>query len=175
MVDNAIYVDNDNATDLVEDYRSNTAGQESDVIEVSPPRGTMLRILNDVARGDSIGIPVYAKLRNSDGEHVPSTTKLEWRIEPATGNRDLTVSKRFESVNVYETTSLKDQRKSENVDNVKHVLTTPETQGGDPVPFHTINDVQTFKLTAVGPEAIDWGQSALYVDSKAIEGPFGGR
>ena len=174
MVDNAIYVDNGNATDLVENYQSNTAGQESDVIEVAPPRGTLVRILNRVARGDNVGFPVYAKLRNSDGNHVPTTTKLEWRIEPATGNRDLTVSKRFESVSAYETTSLQEQRKSENVDNVKHVLTTPESQGGEPVPYHTINDIQAFKLVAIGPEPIDWNQSALYIDSTAIQGPFGG-
>lgn len=174
MVDNAIYVDNGDATDLVQNFQSNTPGQESDVIEVAPPRGTLLRILNRVSRGDNVGVPVYARLNNDSGNHVPTTTKLEWRIEPATGNRDLTVSERFESVSEYETTSLQEQRKTENVDNVKHVLTTPESHGGEQVPYHTINDIQSLKLVAIGPEAIDWSQSVLYVDNTAVEGPFGG-
>ncbi|GAB3318473.1 hypothetical protein EI982_06905 [Haloplanus rallus] len=53
------------------------------IAKITPYRGTFLRLLNRVAKGSEQGVPIYAKLRDSNGDLLAVSTKLQFEISPA--------------------------------------------------------------------------------------------
>lgn len=167
----SIYADSGDESDIV-DAVENVPGQMTPIIEIAPDRGTLVRILNSVARGDEPGVPVFADLRDSNGDPLPTSTSVQFEVSAAGSSERFKVSREFDEISIYNTLTLSEQRNSDNIDATKHVLQQPETLGGEPVPGIEIEDVQDGYISIDSPVAVDWQNSALYVDSTAVKGPI---
>lgn len=152
---------------------TNVAGQMTPIMAISPERGTALKLLNHVASGDEKGIPIYMKLRDANGNLLPTDTSLQFELEPAGTDSRHKISLRVESIQAYNSFSIQEQRNKDNVDAVKVVLTQPEILGGQPVESIEWEDIQTVYISAKAESAVDWSQSQLFIDSNAVEGPYG--
>jgi hypothetical protein len=166
-----IFISDGDTSDVVS-KETNTTGVMTPIAAVVPDRGTFLRLLNRVAKGSQQGVPIYAKLRDSNGDPLPTSTKLQFEISPAGTDERMKVSKRQDQISVYNSYTLQEQRNVDNVDAAKMVLTTPENMGGQPVANVEWADIQTLYLSSKAAAQIDWSQSEIYVDSAAVEGPF---
>jgi len=166
-----IFVSEGETSDVVE-TRTNTPGVMTPIAKISPDRGTFLRLLNMVAKGSEQGVPIYMKLRDSNGDLLAVATKLQFEISPAGTDETHKVSKRVDQISVYNSYSIQEQRNVDNVDATKIVLTSPENMGGDPVANIEWADIQDLFVSVDAPVEVDWSQSELYVDSTAVEGPF---
>jgi hypothetical protein len=166
-----IFISNGDTSEIVE-TETNTPGVMTPIARIVPDRGTFLRLLNMVAKGSEQGVPIYAKLRDSNGDLLAVSTKLQFEISPAGTDERMKVSKRVEQISVYNSYSLQEQRNVDNVDATKVVLTSPENMGGDPVANIEWADIQDLFVSARAPAEVDWSQSEFYVDSTAVEGPF---
>lgn len=154
---------------------TNTTGKMDTVLTVQPDRGTFLRILAAVSKGQTVGVPVYAKLRDSGNSNLPVDTQMQFVLEPAGMDATLKVSAKIESINEYHNLSLSEQRNRDNVDQVKIKLQQPETQGGEPLApdeYIDFRDVDSFQVQIKSSTQIDWSNSEFYIDSNAIRGPF---
>jgi len=141
------------------------------ILEISPAQGTFLRFLNEVAKGSEIGMPVYADLRDTNGDPLPINTTLYWAVKPAGHQDKLGVSEVLRSIDQYHTLTLTEQRNVDNIDAVKHTLQAPESvsNGGQPVPKVDVRDIDAYYLMADSSAQIDWDQSSLYIDSNAVQ------
>jgi len=166
-----IYIANGDTSDIVE-TETNTPGVMTPIARIVPDRGTFLRLLNHVAKGSEQGVPIYGKFRDSNGDLIATSAKLQFEISPAGTDETMKVSKRVEQISVYNSYSLQEQRNADNVDATKVVLTSPENMGGDPVANIEWADIQDLYLSMKAPVEIDWSQSEWYVDPTALEGPF---
>jgi hypothetical protein len=166
-----IFISDGDTSDVVE-TETNTTGVMTPIARVTPERGTFLRLLNRVAKGSERGVPIYAKLRDSNGDLLPVSTKLQFEISPAGTDERMKVSKRQDQISVYNSYSIQEQRNADNVDATKMILTTPENMGGDAVSDIEWSDIQDLFVSAKAAAQIDWSQSEFYLDSNAVEGPF---
>jgi len=171
MSDGSIEVFEGSTSDLVE-TRTNVADQMTPILAVSPERGNMIRILNMVARGDQVGVPVYADLRDSNDDPLPVSTTLQWEYTPSNSESRFKVSRQVSNLAFYQNTSFAKQANTDYVDEAKHVLTQHEFEGGDTVRFLQITDIEELYLSAEGSAQIDWSNSRIEVDPSAIKGPY---
>lgn len=140
------------------------------ILGISAESGTFLRILNEVAKGDSIGMPVYIDARDSNGDPLPVNTSLRFELSPAGVNGEFVVSEVFKSIDQYRTLSLSEQRNEDNVDSVKFTLLAPESADNTgPVPHHDVRDVDTLYLSADSAVQVDHTKSAFYFDTEAVQ------
>ena len=145
------------------------------IFEVDPDRGTFLRFLNRVAVGDSIGLPVYMDLRDSNDNPLPVNSALYWAVQPAGHDEDVKVSKKIESIDFWVNNSISEQRDRDKVDNAKMVLTHAETAAQSGPRSHLdVRDVDTLRLKADSSAQIDHSNSSIFVDASAVE-QFGRR
>lgn len=151
--------------------RTNTTGEMTPILASVLDRGTFARIRNQVRKGDEIGIPVYADLRDTNGDPLPVNTSVQFEIKVAGKSRTFKVSKEMRNISVYNSQTIKEQRNSDNVDSVKMVLTQPEANGGQKVPFVDFRDIDEFRVSIDSAAQIDWANSELYIDPAGLEGP----
>lgn len=147
-----------------------SAPRPSPIFEVNPERGTFLRFLNRVAKGEEEGIPIYIKLRDANGDLLPVNTSIKIELEPAGMDKEMVVSETMKSTDQYRTLSLSEQRNSDNVDATKLTLKYPDAapQSGS-APHVDVRDIDSLFVTIESPVQIDWSQSELYIDSNAVE------
>jgi len=146
------------------------APRASPILEVSPERGTFLQFLNAVKKGDEDGIPIYIKLRDSNGDLLPVNTEIKLELEPAGANKEMVVSETMKSTDQYRTLSISDQRDADNVDATKFILEFPDAapQSGQ-APQVDVRDIDSFYVTVDSSVQVDWTQSELYFESNAVE------
>ncbi|WP_136688323.1 DUF3800 domain-containing protein [Halorhabdus amylolytica] len=171
MSDGSIEVFEGTAPDMV-DTRQNVPEQMTPILAVSPERGNMIRILNMVARGDQVGVPVYGDFRDSNDDPLPVSTSLQWEYSPSNSDSRFKVSREVSNLSFYQNTSFAEQANQDYVDESKHVLTQPEFEGSDTVRFLQITDIEELFLSAEGTAQIDWSNSRIEVDPSAIKGPY---
>lgn len=147
----------------------NVPGQLTPVMEISPERGLYIRIANRVSRGSQIGVPMYAKFRDENGDPLPSNTKVAWAIEPLGEDQELLVSDTIDSISYWNQNSLTTQRDEENVDSVKVPLKYPSgtSRPGRPNAIN-VNGVDSGYLLMNSAAVIDWTQSEFYVEDEAV-------
>jgi len=166
-----IYISNGDSADVVEP-KTNAAGidRATPILEIDPDRGTFLRLLNRVARGDEIGIPVYMKLRDSNGDPLPTNTLVKFELERAGGDDEHKVSEEVKQISFWNANDLTTQRDVDNIDNAKVTLEYPEAASKNgAAPFHDVRDVDSFYVSIESAAEIDWSQSEFYFDTAAIE------
>jgi len=169
-----IYISNGESPSIVS-QETNQTGKFDSILSVEPDRGTFLRLLAAVARGSDLGVPVYARLRDSDGNLLPTNSRLQFYLSPAGMQATLKVSERIESFSDYNTLSIKEQRNTDHVDTVKIRLQEPETMGGAHLgPGQNIDfrDIDVFGVELESTQQVDWSQSEFYIESNAVSGPY---
>ena len=166
-----IYISNGSASEVVVKH-TNAAGIEraTPILEIDPDRGTFLRLLNRVARGDEVGIPVYMKLRDSNGDPLPTNTLVKFELERAGGDDQHKVSEEVKQISFWNSNDITTQRDVDNIDNAKVTLEYPEAASENgAAPFHDIRDVDSFYVSIESAAEIDWNESEFYFDTAAIE------
>jgi len=169
-----IYVSQGTSPDIVT-QETNQTGRFDSILTVEPERGTFLRILSAIARGDDVGVPVYARLKDSNGDLLPTNSRYQFFLSPAGMEATLKISQRVRSISDHNTLSIKEQRNSDHVDTVKVKLQEPETMGGQTLPGGEsvdFRDIDVFGVELESTKAIDWAQAEFYIDSTAVTGPF---
>ncbi len=164
-----LYAAQGSSVDEVETVQ-NTPGVMTPALKIVPDRGTFIRLLNHVSKGTASGLPLYFKLRDSDGNLLPQSTDLELQVQVSGMNGWLNVSERVKNINYWNTNDLSTQRDKDNVDNVKVNLTHPEATGKTGVRDEVdIRDIDVGAVAIQSPVAVDWSQSDFYVESNAVE------
>ncbi|WP_058365750.1 hypothetical protein [Haloparvum sedimenti] len=158
-------------SDIVETY-TNAAGvpRATPIIGIVAERGTFVRILNSVSRGEQeVGVPIYMDLRDSNGDPLPTNTEVEIEIERA-GAKDTLLYGKLEQISHYNQSTISEQRNVDNVDAAKVVLEYPDSapQSG-PVSHVDIRDVDDAFISIDSAAEIDWNNSEIYVDSSAVK------
>ena len=166
-----IYISNGSASEVVVKH-TNAAGIEraTPILEIDPDRGTFLRLLNRVARGDEVGIPVYMKLRDANGDPLPTNTLVKFELERAGGEDQHKVSEEVKQISFWNSNDITTQRDVDNIDNAKVTLEYPEAASENgAAPFHDVRDVDSFYVSVESAAEIDWNESEFYFDTAAIE------
>jgi len=166
-----IFAAKGDSADVVTVFQNSPASpRPTPILSVDPEQGTFLRFLNQVAKGSEEGIPVYADLRDSNGDPLPLNTTLFIEIEPAGMETALKVSETLKTIQPYQTLSISDQRDEDNVDAVKITLEAPETSSETgAVPKIDVRDIDTLTVSIDSAAQIDWSQSQFYFESNAVE------
>ncbi|QIO23722.1 hypothetical protein [Haloarcula sp. JP-L23] len=142
------------------------------ILELNPDRGQFLRLLNRVAMGEAQGIPIYADLRDSNGDPLPVNTSLFFALKPSGHHTSMKVSEVVESIDQFTNLTISEQRNVDNIDAVKFTLQFPEThpnKPGDATQFVDIRDIDEFFVMCDSAAQIDWSQSSFYIESSAVE------
>lgn len=145
---------------------TNTTGELTPILTVDPSDGTLIRLLNSVSTGDARGLPIIAKLKDSNDDDLPTDTKLILRVDKPTTDSPVAVSVAEENIAPWNNLTTAEQRNEENIDSVKIVLK------GSAV---NIRDADTLRFEANSSAQIDWSNSELYFVREGVqELPFDG-
>lgn len=172
MSDAAIQVYDGVESNLVKEKLTNIAGQMSPVLRVSPDRGNLIRVMNMVTRGEQIGVPVYMKLKDQNGNDLPVDTVCQWEYSPSNSDSRYRVSRQVSNLGFYNNNTLSEQTDADKIDRTKQTLTEPEFQGQEPVRFLQWTDIEDLFFSIKSAAQIDWNESTFEVDPSAIKGPF---
>lgn len=140
--------------------RTNTAGIVTPILEFEPEDGIGLRVLNNAARGTAEGVPVYADLRDSNGDQLPIGTAVRIEYESPTSEERNRVSEIRDNIQPYNTLSIQDQQDEEYVDAVKIPLLGNNVE---------VRSIDSLYISIECPEEIDWSNSALYIEGSVVE------
>lgn len=146
----------------------NSPGSDA-IVEISPDRGLFLRLFNRIAKASRPGIPVYMKLRDSNGDHVPANTVAYWALQIQGMEEPTKVSGKKGNLSFYLSNDLTTQRDADNVDGSLFTLQEPETEGGNTVRHIDVRDIDTVYFKVDAAAEIDWNNSEFYVDTEAVE------
>jgi hypothetical protein len=138
--------------------KTNQTGVMDPILEIDPDDGTMLRLLNDALAGEE-GLALYLKLRDSGDNKLPTNTELLLEAERATDDSRRAVSVKNDNISAWNTLSLKEQRDTEFIDQVKVELQ------GEAI---NIRPMDTLYLSLKGSTAIDWSNSEAYFERKGV-------
>ncbi|WP_435358448.1 hypothetical protein [Haloarchaeobius sp. DFWS5] len=137
----------------------NVAGTLTPILEVQPTDGTIISLLNRVAKGKEVGLPIIAQFKNSGDAYLPPDTSLVIRVLRPTDDAPVQVAKATGDIAAWNTLSTADQRNAENIDAVKVELAGERINIRD-------SDVLRFELQS--SEQIDWANSELYAYRKGV-------
>lgn len=171
MSDGAIEVYSGNASDLVE-KKTNVVDQMTPILQISPDRGNAVRILNEVARGQAIGVPVFMNLKDSNDNDLPVDTELQWEFSPSNSDQRYKISRRLSNIAQYNNNTISEQADQDRIDTFKQVLTQPEFRGSAPVSHFEWSDIEDVYVSIKSSTQIDWANAEFEVDPSAVEGPF---
>ena len=140
------------------------------IARVSPDRGLKVILENHVEKGEqSLGIPVFARLYDTNGNRISPGSSLYWRITIQGQREGTKMSREKGNISFYYSNDITTQRDEENVDGAKFVLTTPETMDEvKPVDQWEVRDIDDLDLMLDAASTIDWERSELYVMSDAV-------
>lgn len=168
MVD--LFVVEGNSSEYVEP-KQNATGVDipTPILKVSPDRGLFLRFMNRVAKGSNSGLPIYADLRDSNGDPLPSNTAVVLQATVAGSDDRFIISEKRGNISFYNSNDITTQQDVDNVDGAKIKLEAPDAaaRSGE-VPHHDIRDIDAMYVSVISAAQIDWSKSSLYFDSEAV-------
>jgi len=145
---------------------TNATGELTPILTIDPDNGTRLRLSNNVPMGSSEGLPIYAKLQDSNGDDLPTDTSLILRAVRPTDDSPVAVSTAEDNIAVWNQLSVADQRDEDNIDSVKIELSGSSVN---------IRDKDELRVEIESSVEIDWSNSELYFARQAVEElPFEG-
>lgn len=148
------------------------AGQETPVIEYSPDRGTLVKILNHVATGQAAGIPLLMKLKDSAGNDLPVNTTVYLAVKRAGQSAYHRISEEITSIGHYNRTTITEQQDADNIDASKVELKFPEASGKSGSPSSTkIRGIDDFAIIVESAAALDTDQSTIQLSTDGVKGP----
>lgn len=144
----------DNATE-----QPNIPGVVSPILEFSPDEGLALVLRNAAARGTAAGIPIYAKLYDSNGDLLPLDSSLRIEYESPGADERRKVSEVRDNLQPYNNLSITEQQDEEFVDAIKIPLL------GESL---TVRDIDSFFISIESSAEIDWSNSQLYIEGSTV-------
>lgn len=138
----------------------NAAGVLTPILEIEPEDGTMISLLNDVDTGNGEGLPIFADLRDDNGNQISTNTGMVLRAVRPTDDSPVPVSVKDDNIAPYNQLSVKEQRNEENIDSVKIELR------GDRI---NIRDRDVLRVELESPEVVDWSNSELFFYRQGVE------
>lgn len=168
-----IYADTGTTADGVT-TQANDTGHMTPILTFEPDQGTWIRILNHVSQGVRDGLPLFLDLKDGAGNDLPNNTRLVFRVKRAGMTRAVEVSKELKSIAFWNMKSITEQQNKDQIDNTKLELAYPEASGQQNAErgHVDVRDIDEFQVCIESNTAIDMSQSALYLGSEAVEGPY---
>lgn len=168
-----IYADSGQTADGVT-TSTNDTGHMTPILTFSPDQGTWVRILNDVAQGVRSGLPLFLDLKDGAGNDLPNNTRLVFRVKRAGMTRAVEVSRELKSIAFWNMKTLNEQQDKDQIDNAKIQLAYPEASGQQNADRSHVDvrDIDEFQVCIESTTAVDMSQSAAYLGSDAVEGPY---
>jgi len=152
---------------------TNAAGVDevyTPILKVSPSRGLFLRFLNRVNKGDNAGLPIYADLRDSNGDPLPTNANMVIQATVAGSDDRFIISEEKGNISFYNSNDITTQQDVDNVDGAKIPLKPPDASAREGrVDYHDIRDIDALYLAVKSAAEIDWSNSRLFFDSEAVK------
>lgn len=139
--------------------RTNITGVTSPILEITPGNGLYFEILNAAARGSEPGVPIYAKLRDSNGDLLPLGTSLRFEFESPGDDERSKVSEVRDNLQPYNNLSITDQQDEEYIDAVKVPLLESALR---------VRDIDSLYVSVNSSAEIDWANSQLFIEGSAV-------
>jgi hypothetical protein len=140
--------------------KTNKTGVTTPILTVEPEDGTLIRLLNQVSTGDGGGLPIFADLRDSNDNPLPTSTDMVLRVKRPTDDEPVAISVKEDNIATYNQLTISEQRNTDNIDSVKH-----ELKGG----AVNVRDKDTLRFEIDSSTAIDWSNSELYVYRQGVQ------
>ena len=167
-----IFLSNGSTAEGVETTTPDT-GHMDPLFTFSPDQGLFVRILAAIASGSEAGVPIYMKLRDSNGNLLPVNTEVAVQVKRAGEQSYHDITERVTNIAHWNQADITKQRNVENIDASKFALQYPEGSGKQGSPAHVdIRDIDDLAFSVQSATQADPAQSEIYIDNKAIEGPF---
>lgn len=149
--------------------QTNTTGVMDPILDIQPDRGRSIEIQGAVETGQAPGIPIFADLKDSNGNDLPLDTEVALQYKAPGDDEPHTVSDKLTNIRPFNTNSIQKQQDVRNIDSVKVELkNTDEMMSAGMVPAVEIRDVDHFYVAIKTSTAIDWSNSKLYIDRNAV-------
>lgn len=129
------------------------------ILEIQPDDRMFLRILNAVAAGNQVGVPIYADLKSQAGGDMPLNTTLTLQFLRNGATSPETIADTLDNIRPWRSLSISEQESEEYIDSVKVNLR------GESV---TAGDADKILVSVNSAEKIDWGSSQLYIENDAV-------
>lgn len=149
--------------------KTNIPGELHPILSFSPEPGRALQLQNDTERGQETGIPLFAQLRDADGNDLPVDTEVAIGYLSPSRERPKVVSQVVRNIESYRILDLTQQRKKEYIDGVKINLKGYESEGTPTVGAEHRDQIL---ISIRSPKEIDWSNSQVSIYEGAVrEGP----
>jgi len=140
---------------------TNTTGVLTPILELQPEDGLVLILLNMVAKGDEAGIPIAARLQDSNENDLPLDSDFALGFEAPSDDDFTVVSEVRDNIEPYRQLSLKEQFNERFIDATKTELKGDATR-------LVARDVDTIYVLVDSSSQIDWSNSRLTINEKAV-------
>ncbi|ELZ14061.1 hypothetical protein C478_07959 [Natrinema thermotolerans DSM 11552] len=138
---------------------TNVPGQLTPVLSINPKDGVGVLFRNRVDVGDKVGIPIYGKFRDADGNPLPADTRVAIGYQAPTDESIQVVSDPKSTIASYIKNSVSDQQDDRRVDAVKHALKGNGLE---------VRDIDEAFILVDSAEQIDHSQSEIYLEESAL-------
>jgi hypothetical protein len=136
---------------------TNVPGQMSPILTLEPDDGLMF-VIRNVVNGME-GVPIYAILKDSNGDFLPLDTDMALRYESPQMDQPQVVSFKYQNIRPYRTLSLKDQQDAEYRDRIRHELKASRLQ---------VRDIDDLEVALETGTEIDWSNSRVEVGRRHV-------
>jgi hypothetical protein len=140
---------------------TNTQGELTPILEVSPDDGRVIRIQGRVPQGKAVGVPIYADLRDSNDDPLPLDTEIALAYRAPGARTFEVVTERKDNIRPYRQLAVKEQQNTEHIDAVKFQLK-------DGAAALDVRDIDDLLVVVEASANIDWGNSRLYFEEKGV-------
>jgi hypothetical protein len=137
---------------------TNVTGQMTSILGLSPVDGLMLVIMNRAQGG--AGIPMYAELKDSNGNDLPLDTEVVLRWDAPHLDQPMVVSETLRNIRPYRTLSLTDQQSDDYRDRTRIGLKGRALE---------VLDTQSVEVAINSSEQIDWSNSRVEFERAHVE------
>jgi len=140
--------------------QTNTTGRLDPIMTISPENGVGLRILNAVQMGDKTGLPIYAILKDANGNFLPIDTRVAIGYKRPTDDSFQVVSDPIDNISVYNKKSIQDQQNTDNIDSTKHSLRGRALE---------VRDIDDMYVLVESSAQVDHANTEVYVEQSAVD------
>jgi len=137
--------------------KTNTTGKLDAILTWSPVDGLSIVLSNAVLGG--AGIPVYAKLQDSNGDDLPRDTELVFQWNTPSRDQPMIVSEKLSNIRQYRTLSLTEQQNEEYREQTRVPLKGNALE---------VMDFETVSVAINSSAQVDWSNSRVEVDRRAV-------
>ncbi len=158
-----------NASDIATEL-TNIPGELDSVLSFSPEAGRVLQLINNVERTEEVGIPVFMKLKDADGNDLPVDTEVALEFMSPDRERPLVASQVRRNIEDYRILSLTEQRKEEYIAGT--LIKLRDHAETDETRTLGAGHLDEIRVSIRSPTEIDWSNSQISIYEAAVrEGP----